>query len=471
MRARFYFASMFGVALLAAASYACNAILGLDEIGTLADIADAPSDISPSVDAPTDAPAKEAGPSGSPDIVDVQMGAFHGCALDKQGFAWCWGNNGFSELGTPFGDPRPRAEAILGVPAISQLSVGMTHACGVTATGAVWCWGQNDKNQLGHDNTIDGNCSAATKCATPQVVPNLSARSVLALFGITCAVTMTNDVVCWGANDSLMLGTGTDAGSSATPVVVEGLAKLAVPPTLEGAPWSGKLACVRVTKDDVRCWGENLSDSAGHPRGTNGDQSTDPFANATPTTVTGGVADSVVVVASWVSCATTFGNQIRCWGGNSCGQLAQPQGTADGGIADGGIGGSSASPVRVNIPPADLVRVGNAACVRMEGDHSVTCWGEDTDGIVGATQTSPCTSYGGVAGAFGTATPTNRPDVIARSLSVGFKAAAAVDPNGHVLAWGSNPNGQLGHAKGTMGDDDAGTYRNPVAHFVDGLGP
>lgn len=65
--------------------------------------------------------------------------------------------------------------------------------------------------------------------------------------------------------------------------------------------------------------------------------------------------------------------------------------------------------------------------------------------------------------------PLTKPNLHATALSVGLWAAAVVDDDGYVQAWGNNPDGELGHPTGTNGDDSKA--RNPIPHFVQGLGP
>ena len=65
-------------------------------------------------------------------MVDIGMGAFHGCALGEDGSVWCWGSNGGGQLGDgSVGGGRLTAKRVGGLPTIAQLSVGLAHTCAV----------------------------------------------------------------------------------------------------------------------------------------------------------------------------------------------------------------------------------------------------------------------------------------------------------------------------------------------------
>jgi alpha-tubulin suppressor-like RCC1 family protein len=94
-------------------------------------------------------------------FVALSMGRTHACGLQRDGRAYCWGNNREGELGVgraglDFIIPQRRGGNSMRVAtdsALQLLSCGGGHTCAVTAGGSVLCWGRNDDGQLGNGST------------------------------------------------------------------------------------------------------------------------------------------------------------------------------------------------------------------------------------------------------------------------------------------------------------------------------
>ncbi len=81
---------------------------------------------------------------------DLGCGGEFGCALLRDGRVFCWGGNGYGQLGA---GPRGPLSA---VPVQSQLpspvlflGVGYAHVCAVDTQARIWCWGAGQDGQLG----------------------------------------------------------------------------------------------------------------------------------------------------------------------------------------------------------------------------------------------------------------------------------------------------------------------------------
>lgn len=128
----------------------------------------------------------------------VSVGWEHVCAIETgTNAAYCWGDDGVGQLGfvlTNQVTSSPIAfEPSTPVPSrvFSSISAGYAHTCGVTTSQQVYCWGMNGYGQLGDGTT------------TPSTTPVLAQggtlfKSVSAGYLFSCGVTTSGNTVCWG---------------------------------------------------------------------------------------------------------------------------------------------------------------------------------------------------------------------------------------------------------------------------------
>jgi alpha-tubulin suppressor-like RCC1 family protein len=91
---------------------------------------------------------------GSSAMVELQASGGHACGRTAAGELWCWGQNAFGELGHP---PPPLGgiedpSLVEGLPPVRAFAVGFHDTCAITGAGgseSVWCWGDNGYGQLG----------------------------------------------------------------------------------------------------------------------------------------------------------------------------------------------------------------------------------------------------------------------------------------------------------------------------------
>lgn len=109
-------------------------------------------------------------PAGFPTVYDttsLAVGGSHTCILDNAGAAYCWGSNGFGQLGTGVALSATNRDTVMrtvsmpaGV-AFRSIYAGEYHTCALSTTGVAYCWGRNDYGQLGDGTTANASAPVA----------------------------------------------------------------------------------------------------------------------------------------------------------------------------------------------------------------------------------------------------------------------------------------------------------------------
>ena len=264
-------------------------------------------------------------------FVAAAAGDRSGCVLDDAGSAKCWGENGRLQLGTTSGGSADLVP-VDGGQDLEKLSVGPIHACAVRGDGVALCWGQNTSGRLGR-GTIGG-FLLPDSVVGGHVWRRVVATSML----VTCGVTTSDGVFCWGDNLAGMVG---DPAVTDTGVPVPVLPGLAFADVDVGA----SLACALTVGGDIYCWGGAWGNTPGQV--------------AFP-----GVATAVAVGGTH-ACGLAADSLAYCWGFAPWGEL--------------GDGNLHTVTVRVPVPVSgglrfDELAAGNGrTCGQSSG--RTYCWG------------------------------------------------------------------------------------------------
>jgi alpha-tubulin suppressor-like RCC1 family protein len=157
----------------------------------------------------------------------------HSCGLSDAGAAYCWGQNGWGQLGDGTQENRSAPTAVSGGVSFVELTAGWLHTCGLTATGAAYCWGSGQM--------VDG---STVHILSPFAVSGgLTFRTISAGAGHTCGLTPDGSAYCWGSDPA--------SAQAGVPTAIPGGFSFTSLTT------GGDHACGLATDGRVYCWGQN----------------------------------------------------------------------------------------------------------------------------------------------------------------------------------------------------------------------
>ncbi len=341
----------------------------------------------------------------------VTAGLYHTCGLASNGDVYCWGRNGYGQVGnvSPLG-PSPDNQGITqpalvpGAPKLSKVSPGGYFTCGLTPAGAAYCWGRNTSGELGNGSIYQSNPTPA------PVTGGLTFASITAGFYHACGLTSGGAAYCWGANNYGQLGHG-DTVTSATPVPIQGGL------TFRSLSAGYGYTCGIASDSTGYCWGQNYYGYLGNPTNYNVSPST---PNPAPLPVSGGLhfrqLTANVGLGNAHTCGIDSSGAAWCWGNDNYGQLG-----------DGSVYTASATPVPVGggLVFASISVGGHQTC-GITNDGNGYCWGQ----AVGSN--TPWT----------TPQPWGGSDVL--TFSLGDAHGLLLTTGIVAYGWGSNQSGQVG---------------------------
>ena len=242
----------------------------------------------------------------------------------------------------------------------------------------------------------------------------------------SCAVNSAGGVKCWGLNTSGQVGNSGAGSYPSTPVDVTGLTS-----GVSSVALGDTHSCVVTSGGGVKCWGSNSSGRLGDGTTTSRSTPVSVLASA-GVELTGIVA---VSAGSAHSCALTSTGGVKCWGGNTSGQLGNDSVT------------NSSTPVDVLTSSSPITPLSGVTAISVGGSYScalmsngtVKCWGDAAYGQLGNGNTNNQKTPVSVLASAGV-------DLSGVSaISTGTWHACALMSDGTVKCWGDNDNYQLGN--------------------------
>jgi alpha-tubulin suppressor-like RCC1 family protein len=346
-------------------------------------------------------------------LVFAEVSAGYGgfvCGVTPAQAAYCWGYNGYGQLGNGTLVSSTTALPVSGGLTFASVSAGVAATCGVTPAGAAYCWGHNGRGELGNGTRI--NSSTPVAVSGGLTFASVSSSSS---FNFTCGVTTAGAAYCWGDNSAGELGNGTTdpINPTTTPGPVSGGL------TFASVSAGNGFACGVTTGGAAYCWGANGDGALGNGTTT---------ASTTPVAVSGGLTFASVIAGYFGACGVTTGGAAYCWGANGLGQLGN------------GTTTSSTTPVPVSGGLTFMTVSGGLyyfTCGATTA-HAAYCWGSNFYGQFGNGTTISSTTPVAVSGGLSFA-----------SVVAGYFSACGVTTNGGAYCWGNNPNGELGNGTTT----------------------
>jgi alpha-tubulin suppressor-like RCC1 family protein len=328
----------------------------------------------------------------------LALGTTHSCALGQDGFVRCWGLH-FGGFNDPDGAGKVWLPQIISADRYPlEIKSGYNYTCARYKDSRILCWGfyiwGSSRSALisyapelrasgtglkGFDANMEMVCGVTTSNSLQCRGYNyLSMGGPIATFsssyvdmgftGTTQQISIGRDhacrltggaVECWGSNADGQLGNGSVGGESATPQstgLIAGMIKVVT---------NDSTTCALHASGHAYCWGYNGSGLVG--------QSGLPVQQPTPVMPTGLGVVKDIGVGNLHACALLHNGTVKCWGGNSKGQL--------------GIGTNTATttPTLVTRLPGKVASIEISdykSCAILEGGGDVYCWGDPDNGQV-----------------------------------------------------------------------------------------
>jgi alpha-tubulin suppressor-like RCC1 family protein len=145
------------------------------------------------------APANVLLPSGL--VIDkITSGSAHTCVHTSTNAVYCWGFNGFGQLGDQ--TRNDQSTPFLIADSWLDIAAGERSTCGIQPDHTLWCWGANEHGQIGDTTFIDRDVPTIISTDTDWVAVTAGQQHA-------CARKQDGTLWCWGYNYHGEIGDGT----------------------------------------------------------------------------------------------------------------------------------------------------------------------------------------------------------------------------------------------------------------------
>jgi alpha-tubulin suppressor-like RCC1 family protein len=415
---------------------------------------------------------------GPYDVVDLDAGHGHVCAVLYSGKVKCWGgynNSGDLGLGDTkaygtmpgtMGNDLPFVD--LGAGGLASAISSYYQGCAIVEGDKLKCWGQGTYGALGSGSSQSlGDEPGEMGDALPFVDLGAGRTAVAVATGVwsTCALLDDASAKCWGWNSNGWLGQGDknhrgdqpgEMGDSLAPIDLGDGAKI------ETIALDNSHACALLSSGEVKCWGQQAEGNLGNGKpggGAVGDGPGEMGDNLPALDFGAGHTAKALSLGARHGCVILDDDQVKCWGSNTFGQL---------GLGDTAHRGDDPGEMGDDLPYVDLGADRYAVAIAVSyfhscailDDDSLKCWGRNFGGALGQGDTD---NRGDQPGELGDALPAIDLGTDRHAIKVAPGAnyiCALLDDHG-VKCWGTGGSQSAlgyedeearGDAPGEMGD-------------------
>jgi alpha-tubulin suppressor-like RCC1 family protein len=367
-----------------------------------------------------------------------------------------------------------------------QLVTGGAYNCAWSPSGYAKCWGNNDKGQLGYGHTQNlGDAPGEVGMSLPVLDFGIDPATGQALlveqldsyWNHSCALLSNGGLRCWGSNDRGQLGQGdTDYRGDDEPVSDIPDIDVGTGHTIQAVSAGGVLAtsgfdkhantCVILDAGSVKCWGGNTYGQLGAGWSDEWDGVGDAMGEMGDSLgfVDLGTGRTAVSLTGGDAhrCALLDDGSVKCWGYNGEGTLGY--GHTDDLGDDAGEMGDSLAAVDLGTSAA-VLGLGTGAdhsCAFLDGGE-IRCWGHNTYGYCGV---GTSTHVGDETKEMGTYLDPADLGGTALQMAAGRAHICARLVGGQVKCWGYGGNGRLGSG-GTASLADSPSETGTNLPYVD----
>jgi alpha-tubulin suppressor-like RCC1 family protein len=136
------------------------------------------------------------------DWATVDAGSSHTCGVRSNGKLYCWGYDGYGQIGDGGGTGATTPRRIGTFEDWAQTKTGTDHSCGVRENGKLYCWGRDIKGQVG-DGGTNSDIDAPKRIGSFEDWATADAGD-----GHTCGIRHDGKLYCWGDDASGQVGDG-----------------------------------------------------------------------------------------------------------------------------------------------------------------------------------------------------------------------------------------------------------------------